>query len=71
MSWRRAWVIKCDGVDCPVGMVTDTPADTPEGWASDGVHHLCPECVEKQQTPTEPVVVGSNSSEPSSVGPSE
>ena len=49
MSWHRVWLIKCDQDDCPQAHVTSNPDVIPEGWATDGTRHLCPESREKDE----------------------
>lgn len=48
MTYHHVWLTKCNGEECSNGHVEANIPSDPDGWATDGTQHLCPECQQKQ-----------------------
>ena len=47
MTYHHVWLTKCNGDECSGAHVEATAPADPEGWATDGTQHLCPDCARK------------------------
>jgi uncharacterized Zn ribbon protein len=65
MTYHHVWLTKCNAEGCSSAHVEATAPADPEGWATDGTKHLCPDCAKKAKQAAEESTEGEAVSESS------